>query len=139
MSETAAATNVDALGAAYAAFAGGDAATVFALLDPAIEWNVPESLPVGGVYRGHDEVAAFFGRLSAALEEVSQQPEHFVDGGDRVVVLGTRSGRGPGGSYTVPFADVWEFRDGRATRYTELIDTAVVAHAMGAGRLREAG
>src|SRR5581483_9090072 len=48
---------------AYAAFATGDMATVFAAFDDGIVWETPASIQFGGTYKGHAGVREFFGHL----------------------------------------------------------------------------
>jgi ketosteroid isomerase-like protein len=43
-------------------------------------------LPEVGEVRGHDEFAAFLRRQAEAFEQLSIEPQEFIDAGDRVVV-----------------------------------------------------
>ena len=47
---------------AYDAFGRGDIAGLLALLDDAVEWSSPKTLPHGGDFRGPAGVGKFFER-----------------------------------------------------------------------------
>jgi len=49
-------SNASVVEAAYAAFGRGDIEGVLALLDPAVEWSAPATLPQGGQFSGIDGV-----------------------------------------------------------------------------------
>ncbi len=121
-------SDVDAVRRAYEAFARDDLDGVVADMDPDIEWHQAQGLPHGGLYRGLDAVRArVFDPLSAEWwEEFSADPDEFLDAGDDVVVLGRYRGRakGTGKELDVPYVHVWSFRDGRAWRFRQFLDTA---------------
>jgi ketosteroid isomerase-like protein len=116
----------------YAAFARGDVAAVLAVMDPDIVWSTPESVPGGGVYRGHAGVGEFFAGLMDRWGELHVEPETWIDGGDYVVALGRHRGYGKstGTPVDLAFAHVWQLRDGRAIAFTEFFDSAVLAPAL---------
>ena len=112
----------------YAAFACGDLDGVLGDLDPDIEWVQAQGLPHGGTYHGIAEVRRnIFEPLDAEWwDEFTADPDEFVDAGDEVVVLGRYRGvaKGTGKRLDVPFVHVWTFRDGKATRFRQFLDTA---------------
>ncbi|HZP72270.1 MAG TPA: nuclear transport factor 2 family protein [Gaiellaceae bacterium] len=112
----------------YAAFARGDLDGVLGDLDPDIEWVQAQGLPHGGTYHGIAEVRRnIFEPLDAEWwDEFTADPDEFVDAGDEVVVLGRYRGvaKGTGKRLDVPFVHVWTFRDGKATRFRQFLDTA---------------
>jgi len=122
--------DVQTIRGAYEAFARQDIAGVIAALDDAVVWDVPESLPWGGVYRGHEEVGAFFAKLAEHLESLDANPEKLLDAGDHVVALGTLRGEAAGGAFEARFAMVWEMRDGKAVGFKEHSDTAPMVSAL---------
>jgi ketosteroid isomerase-like protein len=105
---------------AYEAFANGDGAALAALLDDDITWH--ESTPgFEGDYHGRDQALALLGRVVQEMEEVKMFPVHDVLAtDDHVVVLheltATRNGRTLNGQY----ADVYHFRNGKATEHWHL-------------------
>lgn len=62
-------TTLETVEALYAAFARGDFEGAFELLDPAIEWITPSTLPWSrGNYYGRDGVAEYFKSLGEAAQ-----------------------------------------------------------------------
>ena len=116
----------------YERFGEGDILGVLGLMDPDIVWSTPASISFGGVYRGPAGAGEFFTRLPQNFAELAVTPENYIDAGDTVVVQGTHRGRTMAGrSFQVPFVHVWSWRAGRATAFTELMDSAMVALALG--------
>lgn len=121
-------SNLDAVRRSYEAFARGDLDGVVADMDPEIEWHQAQGLPHGGLYRGLAEVrAAIFDPLAAEWwEEFGAEPDELLDAGEEVVVIGRYRGRAKGTAkeLDVPYVHVWSFRDGRAWRFRQYLDTA---------------
>ena len=121
-------TNVDAVRRSYDAFARGDLDAVVADMHEEIEWHQAQGLPHGGTYHGLPEVRrAVFDPLDEEWwDEFSADPDEFLDAGEDVVVLGRYRGRAKetGKPLDVPFAHVWTFRDGKAVRFRQFLDTA---------------
>jgi uncharacterized protein len=118
----------------YEAFGRGDIPAVLAVFDPDIEWVEPEGYPWDSTYRGHDQVLGLFGTAAALLgAEWRVQPERFVATEEGVLVLGHHRGRNDAGPWEVPFAMVWEMRDGRATRLRQYGDSVLMRAAAGRG------
>jgi ketosteroid isomerase-like protein len=127
------AENVKVLESAYAAFARGDVPAVLAAFHEDITWTVPETVPFGGTYRGHEGVGTFFGTLSEQFSDVSVEPQEFIDGGDTIVVVARDRATGPGGSNDDLAIHLWRMRDGRAASFTEFQDTARTLQILGVG------
>lgn len=128
-------SNVEATRRSYEAFARGDLDAVVADMHPEIEWHQAQGLPHGGRYRGLEAVRrAIFDPLDAEWwDEFSAKPDEFVDAGEHVLVLGRYRGRakGTGKRLDVPFVHIWSFRDGKATRFRQFLDTAGWNDALG--------
>jgi ketosteroid isomerase-like protein len=126
--------HVATLRRAFEAFARGDIEAVAATLDPDIVWEgVSELVPGGARHRGLDEVVQqVFETIRDAYDELSAEPEEFIDAGERIVVLGTFTVRPEGGVRTIstPFVQVAEFRDARVARARWFTDTAEWLFAM---------
>ena len=124
--------NIARVRAGYASFAAGDIPAVLGLMDDGIVWSTPSSIGFGGVYHGPQGAGEFFTKLPQNFTELNVLPETFHDVGDTVVVQGRHRGRTvAGNAFEVPFVHVWTWRDGRATGFTELMDSAPVALALG--------
>ncbi len=112
--------NVEAIRGAYEAFVRGDVGAVLECFDPGIEWIEPErpGLPWGGRHRGREAVAKeVFAPALERYEEFTMEPQHYVDAGRHVFVVGHYRGRTKAGAtLDRPFAHLWELRDGLAVR-----------------------
>lgn len=130
----AATSNVDLVRGGYAAFAAGDIPAVLGLFADDLVWSTLDSVPTGGVYRGPQGAGEFFAKLPLYYSELSVEPERFTDAGDSVVVQGRHRGRTlSGATIDVPWMHLWTLRDGKATSFTEVFDTAPVAAALRSG------
>jgi ketosteroid isomerase-like protein len=93
-----------------------------------IVWHQAQGLPHGGTYHGLSEVRrAIFDPLDAEWwAEFHAVPHEFLDAGEEVVVLGRYTGtaKGTARPLDVPFVHVWTWRDGRAVRFRQFLDTA---------------
>ncbi len=126
-------TNFNAVRAIYEAFATGDIPTVLGSLSPDIAWTEAEGFPYGGTYHGPRSVLeGVFMRLGSEWDGFAAVPDEFIDGGDHVVVLGKYSGKykKTGKSFQANFAHVWKMQDGKATRFTQYVDTLLVHRAL---------
>ena len=125
--------NVDLIRGAYDAFAKGDVPTVLGLLSPDINWTEAEGFPYGGTYVGPRAVLEnVFMRLGTEWEGFAAVPHEFIDGGDSVVALGKYSGtyKATGKSSQADFAHVWKMKDGKAVKFVQYVDTALVQRAL---------
>jgi ketosteroid isomerase-like protein len=102
------------------------------LLDPDVEWNAFRFAPVAQ-WRGHAGVRGWLGEVSEMFEGLRIEPGEFVDGGDKVVVVSTMSGRGRGsGAETKQLlVSVWTFRGGRVVRHDSYTDRDEAVRAAG--------
>jgi ketosteroid isomerase-like protein len=126
------ADNVARCRLAYERFAAGDIPGVLELLDDDVEWSTVPSLPFGGIYRGPSGAGEHLARLPQLYSELTITPEAWIDAGDAVVVQGTYRGRSVAGTpYETRYLHLWRFRNGKATAFTEAMDSAPVARALG--------
>ena len=110
--------------AAYEAFGRGDIEGVLALLDPAVEWFAPQTLPQGGQFRGADGVLAFFQGLGGAWDPLGLEVEAVGEVGPGLVagiVRGSGSLRG-GGEAAYGAVHLFDVEGGRITRFREFVD-----------------
>jgi ketosteroid isomerase-like protein len=122
--------NVNVVRACYDAFLSGDFPAVLERMDPRIEWADQESLPWGGVHRGHEEFGAHMQGFAGHFEEFRVEPQEFLDAGERVVVKARFAGRAAG-EFDVGVVYIWELRDGKIMRVEGYTDSARVLDALG--------
>jgi uncharacterized protein len=128
--------NVEIVRRIYEAFRRGDSDQPIHLLDPEVELHgTVGGLSEGSVARGPQRVREVFEQWDAEWEESRLEPQGFLDGGDRVVVLQHefRRGRGSGVEVETDTAVVFEVRDGRVTSIQGYMDRDEAIKAAGPG------
>lgn len=120
----------------YDAFGRGDVSSVLGALDAGIRWNEAENFLYadGNPYVGPQAVAeGVFQRIASDVEGFTVVSEHFVEGGDTVVVEGRYRGtmKATRTRVDAQFAHVWRLRDGKVVRFQQYTDTRQWAHAAG--------
>ena len=122
---------------AYRNFQSGDVQSVLGSLSEDIEWVVPqiEGVPIGGTYRGVEEVGQFFSGLGNAQEPRQFEPREFVSEGETVVALGHYAWHvnSTGREWESDFAHVFIVREGKIARFQEFTDTAAIEGAFRGG------
>jgi uncharacterized protein len=111
----------------------GDPDIIRQVLAPDVRWEVVEGFPYSGVYVGLDNVLRhFFGRLFQDFENFVAVGSEFFESGDRVIALGTYTGRAKatGKDFTARFAHVWTVQAGKIVRLQQCADTVQVTRAM---------
>src|SRR4051794_9804434 len=79
--------NVEVVRRAISAYNRRDLEALRAVNDPDIELDWTESLGLdAGVYRGHDDVLAFFQQYFEAFGRIEIEADRFIERGDSVVV-----------------------------------------------------
>ncbi len=123
----------DVIRGLYEAFGRGDVPAVLGTLDENVEWTEAEGFPYGGTYHGPNAVLEnVFMKLGSEWEGFSAVPHKIIDGGDDVVALGTYTGKylATGKSISVPYAHAWTLKEGKAVRFQQYTDTAIVAKSL---------
>jgi uncharacterized protein len=126
-------SNLNSVKKVYEAFAKGDIPSVLGFLTSEIAWTEAEGFPYGGTYNGPRAVLeGVFMRLGSEWKGFAAVPDEFIDGGDTIVALGKYSGtyKSTGKSFQANFAHVWKVQDGKATRFTQYVDTLLVHRAL---------
>lgn len=127
------ATNVELVRALYGSFGKGDIPAVLGMFDPAIQWTEAEGFPYGGTYVGPDAVLNnVFMKLGTEWDSFAAVPAEFVGEGDTVVATGEYSGtyKATGKHFRAPFAHIWKLSGGKAVRFQQFTDTAIVQAAL---------
>ena len=106
---------------------------LYAIFDPAIEWDTSAQLPDGDVCHGTDAVRRFFNRWVGAFEDYGFEFEEMVDVGNEVLAVMSSKGKGKVGGVQVEvrFAQIWTFRNGKVVRYRGFRDRAEALDAVG--------
>ncbi|WP_404334494.1 nuclear transport factor 2 family protein [Sphingomonas sp. MMS12-HWE2-04] len=123
--------SIQTVKAFLAALGGGDRKALLALVAEDIEWIIPgKDWPLAGTYRGHAGLVDLLEKASSSVE-TSTEPREFVAQGDKVLVIGSASGRIKATNTT--FEDDWIFaitvEDGKIARIREYVDTQALARA----------
>jgi uncharacterized protein len=115
----------------FAAMGARDKTGLLSLVAEDIEWIIPgEDWPLAGTHRGHAGLADLLQKASG-METSFPEPPEYVAQGDRVLVIGSATGKVK--ATNKPFNDDWVFaitiRDGKVTKIREYIDTQALARA----------
>ena len=116
----------------FAAMGSGDEQGLLALTAEDIEWIIPgEDWALAGTHRGYAGLADLLQKASATVETSFTEPPEFVAQGDRVLVIGSATGKIK--ATNKPFKDEWVFaitvRSGKVVNIREYIDTQALARA----------
>jgi len=116
----------------FAAMGSGDKQGLLTLTAEDIEWIIPgEDWALAGTHRGHAGLADLLRKASATVETSFPEPPEFVAQGDRVLVIGSATGKIK--ATNKPFKDDWVFaitvRSGKVANIREYIDTQALARA----------
>jgi ketosteroid isomerase-like protein len=125
----------------YDAASRRDSAAVLTLYDPDVELDNSRLGVMGlsgegrGTYHGHEGLRRFFRHWHEAWESISYDYDELIDaGGDQVVAVVTRHGRGRVSGVEVEkhVALLWTIRDGRATKVVWFLTPEEALEAAGA-------
>ena len=129
--------NVTLLKSLYEAFGRGDVPTVLGAMHPEIRWYEAESnpyMPSGEPWVGPDAILNnLFIRLATEWDGFAVHPKRFHDAGDSVIVEVRYGGtyKATGKSMDVQVCHIWDFKDGKVTRFQQHLDTAKFQEIMG--------
>ena len=112
--------------------ARGNPEIIRQVLAPDVRWEVVPGFPHSGIYHGINGVSDFFTRLFGEFEDWHTEPSEFFETADRVIAVGTYSGRAKatGKSFESRFAHIWTVRDGVIVRLQQCADTVQLAKAL---------
>ena len=127
--------NLATLKKAYEDFAKGDVPAVLAVLDEDIRWFEAEGTPFwqGGPAIGPQQVVEqVFMRIPQDYDGFTITVSRIVGHGDTLVMEGryTGSGKASGRPLDAQVAHVWDFRNGKAVRFQQYVDTAHLQHVL---------
>jgi uncharacterized protein len=126
-------SNVALIEGLYDAFRRRDLPAIFTVFAPDVEIHQSSEVPWGGEYKGHEEAAVFFMKLTQSITSAVTS-DGFIDAGDHVVALGRTRGtvNANGAAFDVRVAHVWTVKDGKVTRVEYYIDDPVMLAALNA-------
>jgi ketosteroid isomerase-like protein len=112
--------------------ARGNPEIIRQVLAPDVHWEVVPGFPHSGTYHGLSGVFDFFTRLFGEFEDWRTEPSEFFEAADRVIAVGTYSGRAKatGKSFEARFAHIWTVRDRAIVRLQHCADTVQLAKAL---------
>jgi ketosteroid isomerase-like protein len=117
------ADNLAVVRQAYESFLEGRLPEMIELLDPAIHWSVPRTVPHGGEFVGLDRVREFFDGVRAAWKPLALDLESVGEvGPDLVAGMATVSGILAGARVSYCAVHVFTVRHGKITRFREYVD-----------------
>ena len=127
--------NVETIRGMYEAFGQGDIPKLIGQMEQNIEWNEAENFIYAdrNPYIGPQAVLeGVFGRLGTEWEGFAVTTEEWLDAGNRIVVLGTYSGRhkSTGKRVRAQFAHIWSVKEGRVVRFQQYTDTKQFAEVV---------
>jgi len=126
-------TNIDIVGAHYAASAQGNIDAMMVNVSPQVRWTEMAGFPCAGTWVGPravvDNVFAVLGRDWIGYRFELQS---LIDGGDQVVGVGTYHGtyRATGKEMQARVAHVWKLQGGKIVAFEQFTDTLLVHQAM---------
>jgi ketosteroid isomerase-like protein len=125
--------NVEVVRRAVDAYNRGDFDAIRALNDPEVEldWSASRGL-APEVYRGQESVMGFYENYLGVFEQVTLEPDRFIEAEDAVVVPNCARFRGREGIGTAARSTlVFNVRGGRITRIRLYQDTREALEAVG--------
>lgn len=121
-------TNLGLVKEAYQKFINGDITGVMEHYhdDAAFHFNGPAVSPLAGNFEGKQGILHFFQLIGENIDLFLFEPQEFIDGGDKVVIIGREGARSKksGKSYEGPFVHVADIEDGKIRRLRLYPDTA---------------
>jgi len=131
--------NVSLVKTLYDAFGRGEIPTVLGGMSPDIHWYLAESnpyMPSGKAMVGPEVILNdLFMKLGTEWDGFSVHPRSFYDAGHSVIVEARYGGKykATGKSMDTQVCHVWDFKDGKVTRFQQYADTAKLQDVMRAG------
>jgi ketosteroid isomerase-like protein len=104
-----------------------------ATLHQDVEWDTSGLLPDGRVYKGRNELLAYWRDVGERWEELRVEPEEWIETDDALLMFGRLVGRGSGSGVPVegPWHQVWRFEGDWAIRCENFSDRGAALAAAG--------
>ena len=125
-------SNLEILKQGYKAFAAGNVEAAIANWSDDIVWEECSSFPFvkgDGKYVGKQAIVEnIFANIPQHYDNFSIEISDFVDGGDRIVMVGHYTGtwKATGKKFKANATHTWTFKNGKATHFIQAVDTATI-------------
>ncbi len=127
-------SNIETVKAMYAAFGRGDVPAIQAHMTPDVSWESegPARLIFTGIHHGPAEAARFFAGLAAEHTDIDFQMSEFFENPNAVAAFGryTVTVKATGKRVSTPVAHYFAFRDGKVSRYMNIVNTGAFLEAL---------
>lgn len=126
-------TNLEIIRDHYAASARRDLAGMMENVSPTVAWTEMAGFPCAGTWIGPGQVEAHvFATLARDWDDYTFTPERLIDGGDRIVGIGTYRGtfRQTGKAMQARVCHVWRLENGKIKAFEQFTDTLLIERAM---------
>jgi len=127
--------NLDLIRPTYEGTLAETRSNLRAALAADVEWTEAAGFPYAGTYAGPEAVFdGVFRRLAEEWIGYRADVHTYLADGDRVAAFGVYSGtyKATGKAMTASFAHLYEIREGRIVRMTQVVDSAIVNQALAA-------
>jgi ketosteroid isomerase-like protein len=117
----------------YEALNRGDLEVILDRVHPDFEAHDRAEVPDPQRYEGVPGITQALGQLLEEFDDYRMEPQEFIDGGDRIIVVLRQSGRGRASGAVVEgtIVHLWEIRDGRASGLRAFSDLEEALEAAG--------
>jgi uncharacterized protein len=124
-------TNIGVVKQSYQLFVEGNIPAVLERLheDAVYQYQAPPVVPMAGNFEGKQGIHQFFQIVSETLELPIFEAQEFIDGGDKVVIIGRERARSKktGKEAEWTFVHIADLEDGKVRRLRIFPDTAALA------------
>jgi len=117
-----------------ARFNRGDFERSVELFSPKIEWDTRAAVPDGDIYRGRDEVLAYWRSIGERWADFRIEADEWIEvDAETILMLGRLIGRGHESGVPIESSwdQVWRFRDGELIACENHSDRATARRAAG--------
>ena len=119
--------------ALYAAFGRGDVEAILNSTTDDVSWEfeAPAALSWSGIRKGRQQTAGFFAGIAAEHENPVLQMTDYFSSGDAVAAFGRYDAtvKATGRRISTPVAHYFKFRDGKVSRYINIINSGAFLEA----------
>lgn len=122
-------THLDTVKAFFAAWAQQDHAAVLELLHEEV---VYQNMPFDDVLKGKPAIANFMAKFGRGMENIRVDLRHLIASGNVVFHEGTENYTRKGRPVSLPYAGVFEFKDGKIIGWRDYFDYASLERQLAA-------